>query len=70
MDAQASYPLTSFAHAAGCGCKIAPAVLQQILSSVSFNQAHFPNLIAGNEGFEDAAVLSIDDERAIISSAD
>lgn len=65
-----SYRLTEFAHAAGCGCKIAPAVLQQMLSSVKFDHLHFPNLITGNEGFEDAAVMSIDEERAIISTTD
>jgi selenide,water dikinase len=64
------YHLTEFAHASGCGCKIAPAVLQQMLSSVSFQHNSFPNLIAGNEGFEDAAAVSIDDQRAIISTTD
>ena len=67
---QTAYRLTEFAHAAGCGCKIAPAVLQQMLTSVSFQHASFPNLIAGNEGFEDAAVVAIDNERAIISTTD
>jgi selenide,water dikinase len=69
MDVSA-YRLTEFAHAAGCGCKIAPAVLQQMLSSVQFEHTRFPNLSAGNEGFEDAAVISIDDHRAIISTTD
>ena len=65
-----AYRLTEFAHAAGCGCKIAPAVLQQMLNAVSFDHAAFPQLIAGNEGFEDAAVVSIDDTRAMISTTD
>jgi selenide,water dikinase len=65
-----AYRLTEFAHAAGCGCKIAPAVLQQMLSSVKFEHVHFPALITGNEGFEDAAVISIDDHKAIISTTD
>jgi selenide,water dikinase len=64
------YHLTEFAHASGCGCKIAPAVLQQMLSSVSFQHNSFPNLMAGNEGFEDASVISIDKQRAIISTTD
>lgn len=66
---QTAYRLTEFAHAAGCGCKIAPAVLQQMLNSVTF-QNNFPHLITGNQGFEDAAIISVDEQRAIIATTD
>jgi selenide,water dikinase len=64
------YRLTEFAHAAGCGCKIAPAVLQEMLRGVSVNKKTYPGLIAGNEGFEDAAVMDLGNGTSLISSAD
>jgi selenide,water dikinase len=62
-----SIKLTSFSKGGGCGCKIAPSVLQQILQS---HPAAFQNLVVGNESSDDAAVYRIDDETAIISTTD
>lgn len=61
--------LTQFSRGAGCGCKIAPSVLQEILqsSSVSVND---PRLIVGNGTNDDAAVYDIGDDKAIISTTD
>jgi selenide,water dikinase len=64
------YRLTEYAHAAGCGCKIAPSVLQDMLRGISVKKKIFPDLIAGNEGFEDAAVMDLGNGRSLISSAD
>ncbi len=61
--------LTQYSHGAGCGCKIAPKVLDQILSGMG-EQAHFPLLLVGNEGRDDAAVLDIGGGLAIISTTD
>lgn len=60
--------LTQFSHGAGCGCKISPALLDQILKSSGNNQ--FPGLLVGYEGRDDAAVLDLGDETALISTTD
>lgn len=60
--------LTEFSKGGGCGCKIAPAVLQQIVQT-SENSA-FAGLLVGNESADDAAVYDFNGETAIISTAD
>ena len=52
--------LTSLAHGGGCGCKIAPAALREILAQVPAAQA-FPNLMVGTETSDDAAVWRLID---------
>jgi selenide,water dikinase len=61
--------LTQYSHGAGCGCKIAPKVLDQILSGLG-EKANFPDLLVGNEGRDDAAVMDIGNGQAIISTTD
>lgn len=61
--------LTEYSHGAGCGCKIAPKVLEEILKT-NGNQNVYPELLVGNETRDDAAVFAIDDNRAIISTTD
>lgn len=61
--------LTQFSHGAGCGCKIAPTVLDKILHS-DFKSANFPNLLVGNESKDDAAVYELDNGTCIISTTD
>jgi len=63
------YRLTQYSHGAGCGCKISPKVLDQILHQ-SEKQAVFPNLLVGNEERDDAAVVDLGDGTAIISTTD
>lgn len=63
------YKLTQYSHGAGCGCKIAPAVLDKILHSDTAKTI-FPNLLVGNEERDDAAVLDIGNGTAIISTTD
>jgi selenide,water dikinase len=61
--------LTSLAHGGGCGCKLAPSVLQQLLSSAP---AHNPykQLLVGIETGDDAAVWQVDDNTCIIATTD
>lgn len=61
--------LTQFSHGAGCGCKIAPAVLDKILHT-DIIQAQYPALLVGNSSKDDAAVYDLGDGRALISTTD
>ncbi len=63
-----SVKLTSFSHGAGCGCKLSPAVLSDILSGPQ--QEAFAHLLVGNDKKDDAAVIDLDGETAIISTTD
>ncbi len=61
--------LTQFSHGAGCGCKIAPAVLDKILqSTISF--ADNKQLLVGNNSKDDAAVYDLGNGNALISTTD
>ena len=60
--------LTQYSKGGGCGCKIAPAVLQEIVEKNSIGA--FNNLMVGNESNDDAAVYKLNDDRAIISTTD
>jgi len=63
--------LTAYSHGAGCGCKISPSLLEEILKSNKVNGKDFANtLLVGNQGMDDAAVIDIGDGRAIISTTD
>ena len=61
--------LTQFSHGGGCGCKIAPAVLKDILSQ-SAPMASFANLLVGTESSDDAAVYRLNDSQAIVATTD
>ena len=61
--------LTQFSHGAGCGCKISPKILDQILHSVSA-QKYFPQLLVGNETKDDAAVYDLGNGTGIVSTTD
>ncbi|WP_025918089.1 selenide, water dikinase SelD [Herminiimonas sp. CN] len=61
--------LTSFSHGGGCGCKIAPGILSDILK----NSTGFPvpkELLVGIETADDAAVYRLNDEQALIATTD
>lgn len=62
--------LTQYSHGAGCGCKIAPMVLDRILQSGASIAPNFPNLLVGNEERDDAAVFDLGDGTALISTTD
>ena len=61
--------LTQFSKASGCGCKIAPTVLEEILSGCK-QDVTFANLLVGNETKDDAAVYELEDGNCIISTTD
>lgn len=63
------FKLTEFSPGAGCGCKIAPADLEEILKS-EVKQYISPKLLVGNESKDDAAVFDIGNNTAIISTTD
>lgn len=64
------YKLTQYSHGAGCGCKIAPRVLDHILRPGGEPQPHFPRLLVGNEERDDAAVYDLGDGTALVSTTD
>ena len=61
--------LTQFSHGAGCGCKIAPGVLENILRT-ELELPDFPQLIVGNSTRDDAAVYDLGDGTGMISTTD
>jgi len=67
-DAQA-LRLTSFSHGGGCGCKIAPAVLSEILAKTAPALVP-PQLLVGVETSDDAAVWKLTDSHAIVATTD
>jgi selenide,water dikinase len=60
--------LTQFSKGAGCGCKIAPAVLEQILQGSATSPD--PNLLVGYGSRDDAAVYDTGNPEALISTTD
>jgi selenide,water dikinase len=61
--------LTQYSHGAGCGCKIAPDVLDQMLTS-NLAVPDYGRLLVGNHSKDDAAVYLLDDHTALISTTD
>ena len=61
--------LTSLAHGGGCGCKLAPSVLRQLLAGQSM-AGPFERLLVGTETGDDAAVWQVDDTTCVIATTD
>ena len=61
--------LTSLAHGGGCGCKLSPAVLRDILATMPAAGA-FANLMVGTETSDDAAVWRLNDSQALVATTD
>jgi selenide,water dikinase len=61
--------LTSLAHGGGCGCKLAPSVLQKLLAGQP-SAPPFAQLLVGTETADDAAVWQIDRENCVIATTD
>ena len=61
--------LTQLSHGGGCGCKIAPSLLQEILGEAK-EKLPFANLLVGTETSDDAAVYRLNDQQAIIATTD
>ena len=62
--------LTSLSHGGGCGCKLAPAVVEQIIARSGARGVVPPELLVGIETSDDAAVYRISDEQAIVATTD
>jgi selenide, water dikinase len=61
--------LTSLAHGGGCGCKLAPSVLQELLAGQPVG-APFRELLVGTETGDDAAVWQLDDDTCVLATTD
>ena len=69
IPAAATPRLTSLSHGGGCGCKIAPGVLSEILKNTN-RMPMPPELLVGIETADDAAVYQLTDEIALIATTD
>lgn len=61
--------LTALSHGGGCGCKIAPAMLKDILAELPPSLAD-PALLVGNGTSDDAAIYQIDEDQALVATTD
>ena len=61
--------LTQLSHGGGCGCKISPAILAQMLKTLP-QAALFPDLLVGTETADDAAVYRLNDQQALVATTD
>ncbi|MYM63336.1 selenide, water dikinase SelD [Pseudomaricurvus sp. HS19] len=61
--------LTEYSHGAGCGCKISPRVLDQILVS-QLQLPDFPQLLVGNSSKDDAAAFDLGGGQVVLSTTD
>lgn len=69
MSSEDSIRLTQFSHGGGCGCKIAPGLLSEILARAPQGLVP-PQLLVGTETSDDAAVYQLNDEQAIVATTD
>jgi len=69
MIAMENIKLTQYSHGAGCGCKISPKILDEILHS-SFSMPDNDRLLVGNHSKDDAAVYDLQNGTALISTTD
>ena len=67
--AEETIRLTQLSHGGGCGCKIAPAVLEKILAGMAPGIVP-PQLLVGTETSDDAAVYQINPQQAIVATTD
>ncbi|HTI85291.1 MAG TPA: selenide, water dikinase SelD [Alphaproteobacteria bacterium] len=71
METASRYPvrLTELAHGGGCGCKLAPSVLHDILAKIPVTD-RYPSLLVGTETSDDAAVYRLSDTQALVATTD
>jgi len=69
MSTSTPIKLTQFSHGGGCGCKIAPAILTEILANTPLRVIP-PELLVGTETSDDAAVYQLNPEQAIVATTD
>ena len=70
MNAPERIRLTEFSHGGGCGCKIAPAILSEILANSQIKGILPKDLLVGTETADDAAVYRLNDTQALIATTD
>ncbi len=68
-DMQEERRLTSFSHGAGCGCKLGPDQLLEVMGSLQLPGVP-PEVLVGVDTGDDAAVWALDEDRAIIATLD
>jgi selenide,water dikinase len=61
--------LTSLSHGGGCGCKISPAILQELLSHAHLAPS-YSHLLVGTESADDAAVYQLSEHQAVVAITD
>ncbi len=64
-----SIKLTEYSHGAGCGCKISPMLLDEILET-SVKVSSYPNLLVGNSDKDDAAAFDLGNGTSVLSTTD
>jgi selenide,water dikinase len=69
MNAPERIRLTEFSHGGGCGCKIAPAVLSEMLATMPLRGLP-QELLVGTETSDDAAVYRLNDTQALVATTD
>src|SRR5262245_34919124 len=69
MNAPEKIRLTEFSHGGGCGCKIAPAVLTELLATTPVRGLP-AGLLVGTEPADDAAVYKLNDTQALVATTD
>lgn len=69
METIMDIKLTEYSHGAGCGCKISPAILDEILKSTQ-NTITYPQLLVGNTSKDDAAAFDLGNGTSILSTTD
>ena len=69
MNAPEKIRLTQFSHGGGCGCKIAPAVLSELLAATPIRGLP-KELLVGTETADDAAVYKLNDAQALVATTD
>jgi selenide,water dikinase len=69
MNAPEKIRLTEFSHGGGCGCKIAPALLSEMLSTMPLRGLP-QDLLVGTETADDAAVYRLNDTQALVATTD
>ena len=61
--------LTEYSHGAGCGCKISPMLLEEILTSTRA-EIEYPGLLVGNSNRDDAAAFDLGNGTSVLSTTD
>lgn len=69
MERETKVRLTTLSHKGGCGCKIGPADLMQVLKELPVTEPH-PDLLVGLETSDDAGVFRLNDEMALVQTVD